>query len=96
MYCVLRPLFTRRNFPRGAEFLFVFFKLVPPEKSQDKGKLRSARKIPLSGKRPLGESSAENITIDNNRLNITIKSGLVVKSAFNKITSSARSIFAMT
>ena len=40
---------------RGAEFLFVFsnYTVVSPEKSQDKEKFRSARKIPPSGKRPL-------------------------------------------
>jgi hypothetical protein len=40
---------SRVELPQGAEFLFVY--LVPPEKSQDKGKFRSARKIPPSGKR---------------------------------------------
>ena len=59
----LRPFSTRRNFPRGAEFLFVFSNIVPPEKSQDKEKFRARGKFRLvHGKRPLIKNDARDGT----------------------------------
>ena len=48
---------TRRNFPRGIIFSFVFWRPLSANWSLNKRKCHSAQKIPPSGKRPLREQS---------------------------------------
>ena len=49
----LRPFSTRRNFPRGATFSFVWRPIGGEWASKDERKYHSARKIWPSGKRPI-------------------------------------------
>ena len=52
----LRPFSTRRNFPRGMTFSFVFWRPLSTNWSLNKRKCHSARKIPPSGKWPLSKA----------------------------------------
>ena len=51
---LLGSLSTRRNFPRGMIFSFVSWRPLSANWSSNKRKYRSARKIPPTGKWPLG------------------------------------------